>query len=173
MFFQHFDVATSNEEFLNTLSLTRKDVHHYRFRNRVEFDPAKEYIKVIHPIFGEGTPSNLLGCLLDVKLLMNDAIGQLVVRERERESTTKKQSFVANPLSLRPARHAGTVHASESTPGKIERLQHSYFLFSVTGRFVTSPNSRVRCRDARIQQHGTTRKNIQPTNNKQPPTNNH
>lgn len=80
--FHRFDQDTPNEEIIAHMSMIRNDVHSWGRRNRVEFDHTREYIKIIHPVSGEGTAFKLLGCLLDTTLLMNEAIDQLVARVR-------------------------------------------------------------------------------------------
>jgi hypothetical protein len=72
--FKEFDIATPSAEMLRSMAVCRERVHKWGRTNRVSFDAGKEHIVVIHPIFGEGDPFKLLGCLTDCKLQMQSKI---------------------------------------------------------------------------------------------------
>ena len=61
---------------------TRKHVHAWGSRNRVSFDPAKEQISIIHPIWGSDEPFTFLGILFDTNMSMNSDIDALIRRCR-------------------------------------------------------------------------------------------
>ena len=72
--FQQFGRQEPNEEIKRTMGVCRDRVHKWGRANRVSFDPAKEHLVVIHPVHGEGEAFKLLGCMMDCKLLMNQAV---------------------------------------------------------------------------------------------------
>ena len=51
-------------------------------RNQVEFDPSKEYFKIIHPVRGLGDDFKLLGTIFDVALSMTPCIEDVLQRVR-------------------------------------------------------------------------------------------
>ena len=53
-----------------------------RKRNQVEFDPSKEYLKIIHPASGLGDNFRLLGTIFDVALSMTPCIEDVLQRVR-------------------------------------------------------------------------------------------
>ena len=57
-------------------------VHKWGQTNRVAFDADKEHIVIIHPILGAGEPFKLLGCLMDCKLQMHQAIDKILSQAR-------------------------------------------------------------------------------------------
>jgi len=76
--FKKFDRTSDNDEIKLTMEDCRRQVHFWGRRNRVTFDAGKEHIVVIHLLQGEGEIFRLLGCMVDVKLLMDDAIGRIL-----------------------------------------------------------------------------------------------
>ena len=53
-------------------------------RNQVEFDPSKEYLKIIHPVCGLGDNCKLLGTIFDVALSMTPCIKDVLQRFRSK-----------------------------------------------------------------------------------------
>ena len=80
--FQKFLKAVANEEIIRHMHVCRERVHKWGRSNRVAFDPAKEHVVVIHPINGEGDPFKLLGCTVDSKLIMHQAIDKILSQMR-------------------------------------------------------------------------------------------
>ena len=80
--FKRFDKKYPNEDILHDMQLCRVRVHHWGGINRVAFDPGKEHIVVLHPRDGSGDPFKLLGLMVDVKLLMNQAIEKILSQIR-------------------------------------------------------------------------------------------
>ena len=64
------------------MHVCRTRVHKWGRVNRVAFDPTKEHVVVIHPIYGEGDPFKSLGCLVDFKLVMDQAVEKILSRMR-------------------------------------------------------------------------------------------
>ena len=98
----------------------------------------------------------------------NDATNKRTNKTNERTRTTRQTN---QDRQQKPCNAAHTPY-SRSLEGQA-RVQCLGFargllvFFSIPGRFVTSPGSLVRCRDDRNQQHGTTPKTNQPTNQRQ------
>ena len=60
----------------------QRKVHKWGRINRVSFDAGKEHIIILHPIHGEGDPFKLLGCLVDCKLVMQQAVERILSQAR-------------------------------------------------------------------------------------------
>ena len=91
--FKRFDKKCPNEDILHDMQLCRVRVHHWGGINREAFDPGKEHIVVLHPRDGSGNQFKLLGLMVDVKLLMNQAIEKL-----SRRSVPKSKRFCVSSL---------------------------------------------------------------------------
>ena len=80
--FKKFHRHIENEEVKRTMEDCRTSVHSWGRRNRVSFDAGKEHLVVLHPLQGEGETFRLLGCMVDVKLLMDQAIDKILSQVR-------------------------------------------------------------------------------------------
>jgi len=80
--FQQFKRTEENESIKRHMHVCRTRVHKWGRANRVAFDPTKEHVVVIHPIYGEGDPFKLLGCLVDCKLVMDQAVEKILSQMR-------------------------------------------------------------------------------------------
>jgi len=80
--FKKFDRFVSNDEISRDMHVCRVRVHKWGRVNRVEFDPGKEHVIILHPIDGAGDPSKFLGCLFDCKLLMNQVVDKIFSQVR-------------------------------------------------------------------------------------------
>ena len=76
--FQKFATEVDNAKITRTMEKCREKVHKWGRINRVSFDAGKEHIIILHPIHGEGDPFKLLGCLVDCKLVMQQAVESLL-----------------------------------------------------------------------------------------------
>jgi len=82
--FQEFDKHALEKDITETLDECRSKVHRWGRIHRVLFDAGKEHLIVIHPVYGEGDPVKILGCLTDTKLVMDKAIDEILSRIRPR-----------------------------------------------------------------------------------------
>ena len=80
--FKSFPLDLDNATIVTEMQRTRADVHRWGQRNRVIFDSSKEHIIIIHPRHGHGDTFKLLGCPIDVKLTMLDAVDYVCARAR-------------------------------------------------------------------------------------------
>ena len=64
------------------MSQCRDTTHKWGRLNRVAFDAGKEHLVIIHPIHASGDPFKLLGCLVDCKLQMTQAIDKIIAQVR-------------------------------------------------------------------------------------------
>ena len=80
--FQKFDRGVPNSECRDVMTACRSKVHQWGKINRVTSDAGKEHIIVIHPLQGEGDPFKLLGCLVDCKLVMQQAVDKMMSQIR-------------------------------------------------------------------------------------------
>jgi len=72
----------TNEEIAADMTFTKKSVHAWGTRNRVEFDADKEHVLIMYLRHGERLFVKLFGCTIDAKLTMSLAVDQLVARVR-------------------------------------------------------------------------------------------
>ena len=77
--FQLFDTEVPNDELLRHMSECREATHRWGKTNRMTFDAAKEHLIIIHPIFASGDSFRMLGCLVDCKLQMLQAIDNILI----------------------------------------------------------------------------------------------
>jgi len=135
--FKRFDVATPVEAINTDMQRTREAVHSWGRRNRVTFDASKEHIVIIHPLHGWGDTFKLLGCLIDVKLLMNEAIDNIVSHARPKMNALLRtrgiynhkdmfQQFKTHIWGGMEYQNGVILHAAPSSLDKIDRLQRHY-----------------------------------------------
>ena len=67
---------------LKDLEDIQRRTHEWGVRNQVEFDPSKEYLKMIHPVRGLGEDFKLLDTIFDVALSMQSCIEDVLRRVR-------------------------------------------------------------------------------------------
>ena len=77
-----FPKNVSNAEIKRDLQICRTRVHAWGRADRVEFDPEKEHLVVLHPVFGEGDAFKYLGCFIDCKLTMREAVDKILSQIR-------------------------------------------------------------------------------------------
>ena len=75
---KEFPCITSDEVVLQELRMCQRLVHEWGVENQVLFDSTKEAFCILHHLFGSGGPFKLLGVMFDAKLLMHEAIDQIV-----------------------------------------------------------------------------------------------
>ena len=135
--FKKFSLTVSNEDVVADMEKTRVEVHRWGTRNRVVFDPGKEHINIIHPVHAQGPPFKMLGCLVDTKLIMEDAIEQIVRVARPKITAllrTRGMYSAANMImqykthiwGMTEYQNGAIYHASLSALDKLERLQQHY-----------------------------------------------
>ena len=135
--FKAFPVNKPNEEIQVEMRITRTEVHRWGKRNRVTFDGDKEHINILHPLHGQGESFRLLGCPIDVKLTMAEAVDLVVARARPKiKALLRSRAFYSLPdliiqfkthiWGLIEYSHGCIMHASESALARVERLQSSF-----------------------------------------------
>jgi hypothetical protein len=72
----------SNDVVLHELGETQARAHAWGSRNQVQFDPSKEYMKILHPSLGAGDDFKLLGTLFDARLSMQSCLDDLLAKIR-------------------------------------------------------------------------------------------
>ena len=88
--FQTFNKETDNGEILRVMHVCRDRVHRWGRLNRVAFDATKEHLAIIHPLLGEGDDFKLLGCQFDCKLIMRQAVENILGQMRPKISAILK-----------------------------------------------------------------------------------
>ena len=101
------------------------------------FDTEKEHIVILHPRHGEGDPFKLLGCLVDCKLTMQQAIDQLLsqIRPKVKAIVRTRSHYAVKDLisqfkthiwGLMECHNGGIFHACSSL---LEKLDAIHFKF--------------------------------------------
>ena len=104
---------------------------------RVKFDAQKEHIIIIHPIQADGDAFKLLGCLIDCKLLMDQAIEEILLQARPKvrailrtRAYYDKQTLVAqfkiHVWGILEIHNGVVFHASKTHLDRIDAL-HRHF----------------------------------------------
>ena len=112
------------------------------------FDSSKEHINILHPRHGHGETFKLLGCPVDVKLTMNEAIDFVVTRARPKiKALLRARAFYTivdliiqfknHIWGIIEYSHGCVMHASDSALARIDQLQKSFVReLRVTEEFV-------------------------------------
>jgi hypothetical protein len=135
--FQVFLRTTDKESIFAALQLCRARVHQWGRNHRVVFDASKEHLQIIHPIYGEGDDFKLLGCIVDVKLVMLNAIQDLLAQARPKVKAilrTRSHYDVANLIvqykahiwGIFESRNGAIYHAATSHLNRIDSLQRGF-----------------------------------------------
>ena len=101
------------------------------------FDASKEHLQIIHPIYGEGDDFKLLGCIVDVKLVMLNAIQDLLAQARPKVKAilrTRSHHDVADLIvqykahiwGIFESRNGAIYHAATTQLNRIDSLQRGF-----------------------------------------------
>ena len=135
--FQKFNKDVENQDISQRMHICRTRVHKWGRQNRVAFDPSKEHVVIIHPIYGSGDPFKLLGCQVDCKLLMQDAIDGIlakirpkvtaILRMRSHYSTSELISqFKTHVWGIMETQNGGIFHASDYLLHRLDCKQRHF-----------------------------------------------
>ena len=135
--FKQFDRLENNAGAKRRMEVCRARVHTWGRCNRVSFDAGKEHLVVLHPISGEGETFRLLGCQVDVKLIMQQAIDKIlteirpkvkaILRTRKHYDSKDLIGQFKTHIWSRMEMHNGAIfHASDYLLEKIERVQQGF-----------------------------------------------
>ena len=119
------------------MSSCRTRVHAWGKINRVTFDAGKEHIVILHPSQGDGDPFKLLGCLVDCKLTMKQAVEALlsqirpkvraIVRTRSHYSEKDLiAQFKTHVWGLMECHNGGIFHACSSILEKLDAVHYKF-----------------------------------------------
>ena len=106
--------------------------------NRVEFDSSKEHLAIIHPTAGEGDPFRYLGPLIDCKLLMHQAVDQILAQVRPKVKAILRtrthyntkalvDQFKTHVWSLMEGSNGAIFHAASYILDKLDSV-HNHFI---------------------------------------------
>ena len=98
--FQKFDRRTINDAVTGKLGQCKQKVHSWGVKNRVSFDASKEHIVIIHPQQSFREPFKLLGCMVDTKLTMRQAVDAILANVRPRVKALLRTRPHYSPASL-------------------------------------------------------------------------
>ena len=135
--FQKFDRFDENSDIVRKMHVCRTRVHAWGRVNRVAFDPTKEHVIILHPIRGEGDPFKLLGCLVDCKLVMDQAIEKILAQVRpKRQSILRTKphycvkdlinQFKTHVWSLMEYHSGAIFHASDTLLERLDSAQRGF-----------------------------------------------
>jgi hypothetical protein len=135
--FQEFDLTQTNEEMTRTMQSCRAEVHKWGRKNRVIFDAAKEHLVIIHPILAHGDPFKLLGCLVDCKLQMHQAIDAILAQIRPKMKVILRtrghyavsdliNQFKTHIWGIMEIHNGAIFHAASSALDRIDHLQKHF-----------------------------------------------
>ena len=117
--------------------MCRARVHKWGRANRVSFDLNKEHIVIVHPIHANGDPFKFLGCMVDCKLRMDQAIDRILIQIRPKIQAilrTRKyypvnvliNQFETHVWSLMEIHNGAIFHASTTLLEKLDSVQRSF-----------------------------------------------
>ena len=126
---------------MHSLRDSQQEAHLWGKRNRVLFDPSKEHFCVIHSSDGEGEPFKLLGCLIDCKLIMNQAIEKILAQVRPKVAAILRtrryyntadliDQFKTHVWGLMEFQNGAIFHASDYLLSKLDCV-HANFLMEL------------------------------------------
>ena len=132
-----FEKDTPNKAVFADLKLCQQDVHKWGETNRVEFDPKKEELVVLHHRQGEGPEFRLLGPVFDPKLQMHTAVRKTVNKARPKLQAllhTRRfysigglvKQFKTHLLCVLEAGTAAVYHAADSTLEPLDRVLFTF-----------------------------------------------
>ena len=135
--FQEFDRTVPNEEYQQVMMDCRAKVHRWGKVNRAVFDADKEHIIVLHPLQGEGEPFKLLGCLVDCKLIMQNAVDKMLTQIRPKvKAILRTRAFYAEKdliaqfkthiWGLMECHNGGIFHASTTVLEKLDAVHYKF-----------------------------------------------
>ena len=135
--FRPFPLATPNEQVMAANKACQVELHSWGKANQVEFDPKKESMHVVSHYSPEGPNFNILGLNFDCRLIMCDAIVDLVTEMRWRvRSILRAQRYntvtgmmnlyKAKVLSYAEYRTAAIYHSSVSSLEAVDQVQRSF-----------------------------------------------
>ena len=135
--FQIFDRRTPPDEIRSKLQECRTNVHKWGVNNRVVFDGQKEHLAIIHPLLGSGDSFKLLGCMTDVKLIMDAAVQDILTQCRPKIKALLRtrahydvpkliEQFKTHIWGIMEYRNGAIYHASSSHLARIDSMQRGF-----------------------------------------------
>ena len=135
--FKQFDLEVPQEDMTNEMNMCRSEVHKWGRVNRVSFDAAKEHIVSIHPILGQGDTFRLLGCMVDCKLQMKQAIETILSQIRPKIHAILRtrnhydvksliNQFKTHVWSLMEIHNGAIFHAAGSYLSRVDEAQKKF-----------------------------------------------
>ena len=132
-----YPLTMSNADCIEDMRLTQNEVHRWGRRYRVTFEASKEHIIVIHPAHGEGDNFRLVGCLIDVKLIMEDAVCDIVRRLRPKiramlrtrlmhDTSQMIVQFKTHIWGIAEYQNGSIMHASPTILQKLDNMQSAF-----------------------------------------------
>ena len=135
--FKLFDTPAPSESLLDHMEQCRTRVHKWGETNRVALDAGKEHIVILHPTLGEGESFKLLGCLVDCKLQMHDAVDKILAQARPKVNAILRlrqhyeikeliNQFKTHIWSILEIHNGATFHAVTGELSRLDALQKHF-----------------------------------------------
>jgi len=132
--FKAFDRFDDEQHIFSDIDRTRRRVHAWGSRNRVSFDPAKEQVSIMHPLYGTDENFTFLGVIFDTNMSMHSDIDSLLRRCRPKvHSILRAQRYysVAQSINLFKTHIWGVIeyhtaaifHSCDTLLNKLDDLQ--------------------------------------------------
>jgi len=148
--FQSFGRNVHKDIVFAKLRQCQDHVHKWGETNRVEFDPAKEELVIMHPRNGYGETFRLLGLMVDNRLTMEEAVAKLLKQARPKcQQLLRTRAHYGIPdiilqykthiLGILESVTGGIYHATATVLAPLDRLQTTFvhnFMLSVEDAFL-------------------------------------
>ena len=95
-----FPLSAPDAVIFSELAAQQVNIHQWGAASRVEFDPEKEKIKIIHSQLGVGSGFNFLGVMADCKLTMDLECERIVRKVRPKTKANLRIRFFNSTRAL-------------------------------------------------------------------------
>jgi len=135
--FQSFDRSLHRHVIFNKLRRCQEQIHKWGETNRVEFDPSKEALVILHPYHGYGKTFRLLGLIVDNQLTMGEAVAKLLKQARPKCQMLLRTrvhygihdmivQYKTHILGILESVTGGIYHATATVLASLDRLQTTF-----------------------------------------------
>lgn len=132
-----FDSTVSDASILEELATCQRSVHRWGVENRVEFDPKKEEMKILHVRRCHGSSFKFLGPIVDTKLVMDDEVRRIRNKTRPKVKAILRTrpyytvealvgQYKAHVLPLLESSIGAIYHASKTQLDRIDSVQRAF-----------------------------------------------
>ena len=135
--FQSFGRNVHKDIIFSKLRKCQDHVHKWGEANRVDFDPGKEELVILHPRNGYGETFRLLGLMVDNRLTMDEAVAKLLKQARPKCVALLRTrvhyglhdmflQYKTHILGILESITGGIYHATTTVLAPLDRLQTTF-----------------------------------------------